>query len=65
MTFFIKEWPNKTATLMSDSGVVLWTFSSVLEAKQVCQEWSKQHNCYVDDISDSVQDLTASTTYIG
>lgn len=39
MCFYIKEWPNKTATLMSDNGTVLWTFHTVEEAQEVCREW--------------------------
>jgi hypothetical protein len=39
MTFFIREWPNKTATLMADNGAVLWTFGSVAEAQKVCRDW--------------------------
>ena len=39
MIFFIKEWPNRTATLMADNGAVLWTFCSVAEARKVCDEW--------------------------
>ena len=39
MTFFIREWRNKTATLMADNGAVLWTFANVEEAQKVCQEW--------------------------
>jgi len=39
MTFFIRERPNKTATLMADNGAVLWTFPSVEEAQQVCRDW--------------------------
>jgi len=39
MIFFIKEWPNRTATLMADNGTVLWTFTSVAEARRVCEEW--------------------------
>jgi len=39
MDFFIKEWPNKTATLMSENGTVLWTFHNVEQAKEVCLEW--------------------------
>jgi len=39
MAFFIKEWSNKTATLMADNGAVLWTFPSVEEAQRVCREW--------------------------
>jgi len=37
--FFIREWPDKTATLMADNGAVLWTFPSVEEARQVCRDW--------------------------
>jgi hypothetical protein len=39
MAFFIKEWPNKTATLMADNGAVLWTFPNVEEAQRVCRDW--------------------------
>ena len=39
MGFFIKEWPNKTATLMADTGAVLWTFQNLDEALHVCREW--------------------------
>lgn len=41
MRFYIKEWPNKTATLMTCNGSVLWTFCSVKEALDVCKEWYK------------------------
>lgn len=39
MRFFIKEWPNKTATLLAENGTVLWTFSSAEEAEKVCMNW--------------------------
>ena len=39
MYCLIKEWPNKMATLMTEDGVVLWTFSDVEEARQVWQDW--------------------------
>jgi len=39
MTFFIREWADKTATLMADNGAVLWTFPSVEDAQKVCEEW--------------------------
>ncbi len=42
MNFFIKEWPNKMATLMTDDGVVLWTFSNAEEAREVWHEWCKR-----------------------
>jgi hypothetical protein len=41
MRFFIKEWPNKTATLMAENGTVLWTFASAEEAENVCKNWSE------------------------
>lgn len=41
MNFYIKEWPNKMATLMTDDGVVLWTFSNADEARKVCHDWRK------------------------
>ena len=43
MNFYIKEWPNKMATLMTDDGVVLWTFSNVEEAHSVWCDWCKLH----------------------
>jgi hypothetical protein len=39
MKFYIKEWQDGTATLMTGSGQVLWTFSSVKDAEFVCKEW--------------------------
>lgn len=41
MDMYIKEWPNKTATLLSESGEVLWTFSTVADAEQAYREWSQ------------------------
>jgi len=43
MNFFIKEWPNKTATLMLEDGTVVWTFPSVDEARKVADEWYRTH----------------------
>ena len=48
MIFFIKEWPNRTATLMADNGTVLWTFTSVSEARKVCEEWYRVQGEQVD-----------------
>lgn len=39
MYCLIKEWPNKMATLMTEDGVVLWTFNNVQDAHQVWQDW--------------------------
>jgi ligand-binding SRPBCC domain-containing protein len=41
MKFFIKKRPDDTATLMTESGQVVWTFSSMQEAIQRCtEEWA-------------------------
>jgi len=39
MKLFIKEWPNKTATIMTENGQVVWTFSSREIARHACREW--------------------------
>ena len=39
MKIIIKEWPNRTATLMTTNGQVIWTFSSIDEARMACREW--------------------------
>lgn len=39
MHFFIKEWPDKTATFMTDVDQVLWTFTSLAEARQACRNY--------------------------
>lgn len=44
MYCLIKEWPNKMATLMTEDGVVLWTFSDAAEAHKVWQDWCSLQN---------------------
>jgi len=46
MTIIIKKWRNQSASLMLDSGEILWTFSNVEAAEQACKHWMKslQHN---------------------
>jgi hypothetical protein len=39
MKLFIKEWPNKTATIMTESGQVVWTFSNREIARDACRAW--------------------------
>ena len=39
MLLYIKEWPNHSATIMTDNGQVIWTFSSTEEAHQACKDW--------------------------
>ncbi len=40
MRFFIKEWPDQTATLMTDAGQVIWSFDSVQSAIRGGIEWA-------------------------
>ncbi|VAW95267.1 hypothetical protein MNBD_GAMMA20-412 [hydrothermal vent metagenome] len=73
MIFFIKEWPNRTATLMADNGAVLWTFHSVAEARRVCEAWYKARDEPVDyqlytlqdPGQDALQDPSCATYAIG
>ena len=39
MRIVIKEWPNRTATIMTEIGQVVWTFSSADQARAACREW--------------------------
>ncbi|MCP5275911.1 MAG: hypothetical protein H6936_13905 [Burkholderiales bacterium] len=43
MFCYIKEWPNKMATLMTADGVVLCTCETTDEARKVWQDWKQQH----------------------
>lgn len=60
MFFYIKEWPNKTATLMANDGHVLWTFHSAEEALKVCRDWhhvnEESIDCYVDEADEIYTD---------
>ena len=38
MKFYIKEFPDDTAILMTEQGQVIWTFSSVDDALDECDE---------------------------
>ena len=39
MRIYIKEWPNRTASIITAEGQVIWTFSSSESARQACREW--------------------------
>lgn len=39
MLFYIKEWANETATLMTEDGIALWNFASADEARKVLRDW--------------------------
>jgi len=40
MRFFIKEWPDQTATLMTEAGRIIWTFDCVASASRGGIEWA-------------------------
>ena len=44
MNFYIKEWPDNTATLMTEYGRVVWTFTSVEEAEEAAGncDWARE-----------------------
>ena len=39
MEVVIMEWPNKSATVMTTNGQVVWTFSNIDEARIACRDW--------------------------
>ena len=55
MKLFVKEWPNKTATLITENGQVVWTFGSVEEARETCKQWysADSEDLQLDDVSDT------------
>jgi hypothetical protein len=36
MQIYVKEWPNRAATLYTDTGEELWTFPSIESAMAMC-----------------------------
>lgn len=40
MNFYIKEWPDNTATLMTEGGHVIWIFPGVQEAEEAAENFS-------------------------
>lgn len=64
MNFFIKTWPDDTATLMTASGEVLSLYCSLDDAVSVCREWYGL-NGVKTDCSITVQDMdNFSVAYI-
>lgn len=39
MNVYIKEWANKSASILTANGQVVWTFSTAAEARQACRDW--------------------------
>jgi hypothetical protein len=60
----IKEWDNRTATIMTENGQVLWTFSSIQDARLACREWqtlsgAEPVSCQEEPASNSAQQAVA------
>ena len=64
MRVVIKEWPNRTATLMTEIGQVVWTFSSIELARAACSEWFRNNGeaggCYEIVVEDIPADSRAA-----
>lgn len=48
MNYYIKKWPQNTATVFDENGEVIWTFTSVEEAARACTEIIQNLEIYKD-----------------
>lgn len=55
MNFYIKTWPDDTATLMTDNGQVLWSFHSLDDAVTVCREWYNLNDIKTDCVGNYLE----------
>ncbi len=66
MFCYIKEWPNKMATLMTADGVVLCTCENTEAARKVWQDWKQQHlNLLASDTSDTEPEILPYSPTVG
>ena len=52
MKVYIKEWADKTASLLTENGQVVWTFSSAAAARQACTDWHSINHAGRDELID-------------
>jgi len=52
MKVYIKEWADKTASILTENGQVVWTFSSAAEARQACTDWHSIIHSSRDELCD-------------
>ena len=45
MQVIIREWPSRSASIMTEAGQVIWTFSSVFAARRACSDWHNLVDC--------------------
>jgi len=50
MNYYIKKWPQNTATVFDENGAVIWTFTSVEEAAPACMDTNQypEKNANID-----------------
>ncbi len=53
MFCYIKEWPNKMATLMTSDGAVLCTCENTEAARQVWRDWKRQQNPQISEATEA------------
>lgn len=58
MQVIIKEWRNKTASIISATGQLIWTFSTTEEARRACRDWHNLSDCEPVIVSEDPQDPT-------
>ena len=63
MVFYLKVWPDETATLMTQMGQILWTFPTVEEALAVCREWYGSHEVRIEYEMSQTSDLDGTVSY--
>ncbi len=56
MKVYIKEWADKTASLLTENGQVVWTFSSAAAARQACTDWHSISHMDRDELFDDQLD---------
>ncbi|HFD92142.1 MAG TPA: hypothetical protein ENJ22_02505 [Gammaproteobacteria bacterium] len=57
-------WPDNTAILMTAMGQMLWTFSSVEEAAQVCRDWYDVNNIRVEREETNLKGLDCRASFM-
>jgi hypothetical protein len=67
MEFYIREWTDKSASLITRDGHRLWTFASVESALSACRDWYRvSEERVISDFDEQPgnQTLTCSTCSI-
>ena len=60
MRLYLKEWPNKSASIMFDNGVTLFTCHDIESARSLLRDWY-EYQIENESPDNDFQDLTCST----